>query len=145
MKKIYLSKCSVSDADLQKMIKELEEQGYEIIVSYYNEVDGDFEKEKLQDTIDECELVLILIDGNCDEDVDNEIEISVLCGKRAVGVYVAGAGEGDIPESLQKMGSGIVPCDVEKILKIAQGDSSDWLTPEGERRESSSSGDRSDC
>lgn len=145
MKKIYLSKSSVSDAKLQKIIKELEEQGYEVIVSCYDEEDGDIEKDKLQDVIDECDLVLILIDGNCDEDVDNEIETSVLCGKRAVGVYVGGAGEGDIPESLKAMGSGIVPCDVEKIVKIAQGDSSDWLTPEGERRESSSSGDRSEC
>lgn len=145
MKKIYLTKSSVSDTELQKMIKDLEDQGYSVIVSYYHEEKDASEQERLQDVISDCDLVLVLIDGNCDAGVDNEIEVAVLCGKRAIGVYVAGAGEEDIPESLKKMGSGVIPCDVERIVRIAEGDSSDWLTPEGEKRESNNSGERSEC
>jgi len=141
MKKIYLSKNSISDAELQKIVKDLEDRGYEVIVSSYNKENG----EDIENVVKDCDLVLILIAGNCDGDVDFEIETSVLCGKGPVGIYVGDGGEEDIPESLKKMGSGVIPFDLDKIDKIIQGDDSGWYTPEGKNTTVNGDGERSEC
>lgn len=148
MKKIYLSKNSVSNSELKKMITDLENNGYKVILSPCNEEplnDKDSMKDRIEELINSCDLVLILVDGTCDEDVDMEIETAVLCGKKAVGVYMSGGNEEAIPNSLKKIGAGAIPCDIDKIVKITHGDNPGWLTLSGEKSSANNRIDSSDC
>lgn len=148
MKKIYLSKNSLTDDELSKMIDDLEKQGFEVILSPYNQLPDQDEKvneAELNASIKECDLVLVLIDGNCDEDVDRETETAVFCGKRAVGVYTSGATEDDVPKSLKKIGSGLINWDLDKIYRAVNGDETGWYSLAGKPGSDNTRVDSSEC
>lgn len=146
MRKIYLTKGALDGAALQKLIDELKAQGVEVIASVFNDEEKDDKADTLSVVLDECDDVLVLIDENCDEDVDQEIETAVLCGKRPFGVYIGAAGEDHIPESLRKMGAGVFPCELNHVERVMQGAQTTWLTPQGQKIQAiSSSAERSDC
>jgi hypothetical protein len=67
--------------------------------------------------------------------VNWEIEQAFKLGKRIVGVYINGACNSDIPENLEKYGSGVVGWHGNSIIKAIEGDNK-WCNPDNTLRTS---------
>ncbi|MDI7230508.1 TIR domain-containing protein [Leptospira santarosai] len=79
-------------------------------------------------------IVLVGSQTHSREWVNWEIEEANKQGKRIIGVFIQGAKESDVPESLEKYGDGLVGWNSEKIIAGLEGEEVGWCTPNGEPR-----------
>lgn len=79
-------------------------------------------------------VVLVGSETHSREWVNWEIEEAERQGKRILGVYMQGAKDSDIPESLEKFGDGLVGWNSEKIIAGLEGKDVGWCNSSGEAR-----------
>jgi len=79
-------------------------------------------------------LVLIGSETHSRKWVDWEINQAERQGKRIIGVFMHGAKDSDIPESLEKYGDGLVGWDSKKIIAGLEGEDVGWCNSRGESR-----------
>lgn len=79
-------------------------------------------------------VVLVGSQTHSREWVNWEIEEAERLGKRILGVFMQGAKESDIPESLEKYGDGLVGWNSEKIIAGLEGEDVGWCSSTGETR-----------
>jgi hypothetical protein len=66
--------------------------------------------------------------------VNWEIDEANRQGKRIIGVFLQGAKDSDVPESLEKYGEGLVGWNSEKIIAGLEGENVGWCNSRGEPR-----------
>lgn len=79
-------------------------------------------------------VVLIGSKTHSREWVNWEIESAGKQGKRILGVFMKGAKDSDIPESLEKYGDGLVGWNSEKIIAGIEGEDVGWCNSGGHPR-----------
>jgi hypothetical protein len=79
-------------------------------------------------------VVLVGSDTHSRDWVNWEIEEAERQGKRILGVFMQGAKDSDIPESLEKFGDGLVGWNSEKIIAGLEGEDVGWCNSTGESR-----------
>jgi hypothetical protein len=78
--------------------------------------------------------VIVLIGSETHERdwVNWEIDEANKQGKRIIGVFMQGAKDSDIPESLEKYGQGLVGWNSEKIIAGIEGEDVGWCNSNGD-------------
>jgi hypothetical protein len=79
-------------------------------------------------------IVLIGTETHSRDWVNWEIEEANRQNKRILGVFMQGAKDSDIPESLDKYGHGLVGWNSEKIIAGIEGEDVGWCSSSGEPR-----------
>jgi len=79
-------------------------------------------------------VVLVGSDTHSRDWVNWEIEEAERQGKRILGVFMHGAKDSDIPESLEKFGDGLVGWNSKKIIEGLEGEDVGWCNSGGEAR-----------
>ena len=79
-------------------------------------------------------VVLIGSETHSRDWVNWEIEEAARQGKRIIGVFMHGAKDSDIPESLDKYGDGLVGWNSDKIIAGLEGEDIGWCNTNGEPR-----------
>lgn len=77
-------------------------------------------------------VVLIGSETHSRDWVNWEIEEASKQGKRIIGVFMQGAKDSDVPESLEKYGDGLVGWNSEKIIAGLEGEDVGWCNSNGD-------------
>lgn len=143
-KNVFISHVHEDDEVLPQLKALLARSGYKIRDSSINSArpndakdPGYIKSEILAPRIQgaSCMLVLISPDTHTSEWVDWEIEYAVKQGIRVVGVFVRGALDSDLPDSLEQLGDGaVVGWDGDALVDAIEARNSDWTTADGRSR-----------
>jgi len=138
---------------LPKLKKLLSNKGYNIKDSSMDESEKnnaknpDYIKSILRPKIKWAGKMIVLIGPETHQRnwVDWEIDYAASFGnKKIIGVYINGASDSDIPESLNKFGDAVVGWDSDKLIDALNGEPV-WLDNEGQPRSPFWSDSRSNC
>jgi hypothetical protein len=111
----------------------LEAQDCQVVVlDADTEVKEEKRRTSITSLVENCEVVVILFDGNLSlADVQVSILVAKAKGKKVVGIRLTGAGTN---EEFEKFGSALIPFVREKIVSVVCGDLTEWTDEQGEPR-----------
>lgn len=150
---VFISHYHKDDKYLPKVKNLLVKKGYEIRDSSIdrtkpnNANNPDYIKSLLRPKIDWAGSIIVLIGPKTHERqwVDWEIEYANRHGdKRIVGLYLPGATDSDVPDSLDKYGDALVPWNSDKLDSAIDGENI-WLDTNNKPRKGVWPVDRSEC
>jgi len=142
-RKVFLSYHKANDSEVKKLIDELAKKGC-VVKTRTTRSAGDQELEDsqfnqiLSEDLQWAEIVFVLISEGSSSDescLNEEIEEAHRYDKTIIGVFMSGATDQDVPETLNNVGRGLIPNDIERITMAIENKDVGWNDVAGKPRQ----------